>query len=240
MKKLLFLHLLLCNILFDACDKNQSCQNALAAPVITSNAPVTAGDALVLSIPYIVNGSYNWLSKYKNFSDSNVLQLCAFDTYLSGQYSVQYFTQNCVSDLATSDVVINPVTSPCSYQTNHGKATPYRPSMTFINLYLDISSDSTYYTLEADGGTSDDYISLKFGGYTKPQNGVYTVVYYDYPNPGEVHFFLALGDQPWDVNSGKVYVNTVGGKLAATWCDLDCHDHFLGTAGTTSGNLTEP
>jgi hypothetical protein len=231
--------IVICITLLNACSKPKVCKNGLAAPVITTNSPVTAGDTLVLSIPHVENASYSWFGKFQNFFDSNLFQPPAFDTYLSGQYKVQYSTPDCISDLAATDVLINPVTSPCSYQMNHGELIN-GSSATFTNIDFYASNDSTEFTFQAYSTFGNTNINLEFGADMKPQNGVYTIVHDNNPKSGQIFFTLTVLGSGWDVYPGKIYINTVNGKLSATWCNLPCKRYWDGSTGIISGNLTEP
>jgi hypothetical protein len=239
MKKIVYVSLMLSILLSISCDKNKSCKTLLAAPVVTNNSPVNAGDTVILSIPNIENTTCNWNGPFPFHSDSNSIAIVAYDTNLGGTFNVQYFTQDCLSDLATAAVVINPPVIPCTYSKNRSEIPGWWTILTFTDIHFSSSDDSINYSFAADAGSGDNYILLHFTANLKPQNGVYTVTDNYNPGFGEVYIHLKLSDEYVYIPEGKVYINTVNGKRIATWCDLPCY--FVdGFVSTITGNLTDP
>lgn len=196
----------------------EHCDNTLV-PKASADSLVYAGDSLHLTVSgidaYICiwRGPNGYYTQEKNPVISNVSAANA------GRYTVDVFTKTgCIYTATTDSVKVRAITPPCTLKNNYAEF-----SNTFDVSYYWVggSISGGSYFVTANG--SDGDLEMEFAGASRPVTGIYTTQYLGGPwAQGNVRIRATNSGWAWyPVSDSKVYVNTAGGKLVVSFCNMD-------------------
>ncbi|WP_299395356.1 hypothetical protein [uncultured Gelidibacter sp.] len=120
-----------------------------SAPTANSNSPVCVGGTINLTAPTIVGATYYWTGPDGFTSTLQNPSILGATVAKSGTYSVTTTVSGCTSPAGTTNVVVNPIPSPPTANSNG----PVCAGGT-INLSASTISGATYYWTGPNGFTS--------------------------------------------------------------------------------------
>lgn len=203
---------------------------------ITANSTTLYCDeTLMLSVGIVPGASYNWQGPSGFNANSAQVSIPHITGDAAGTYSVFAELNGKSSSVATIQVNVLPVPTPCSLTPNQVDVQNFGQG-SFSTVYNWVDNDS--YTITGNNVSLSAQASFYSAG--APLFGIYQVNSGSALARNEVRLkiqFPGTSGQ-FNVDSGKVYVSTVNGKLSATFCNVYLSNSFGNYIA--SGNLTLP
>lgn len=216
---------------FPACTSkdNESCNGSLV-PQVTVNTEVLAGSTINLTVSGIENVyMYNWYGPNRFSSHEQNPEIPNATAAIAGRYTVDVITKDgCIHTAVTDSVAVSAAEAPCTTPNNYAEF-----SNTFDVSFYSVSGSAGggSYIVDANGSGGD--LEMEFAG-SRPVTGLYNITSYGGAwAQGYVRISITNGGVLWSPAGGKVYVNTVNGKLVVSFCNID----FSGQGFKTKVNL---
>lgn len=206
----------------------------LAAPVVSYNSPVAYDETLNLKATSVEGAEYSWTGPDNFTSTKQNPDIYHVTGANAGTYSVVANMYGNVSQTGTLVVSFTPVNAPCSPANNTATFTGGFPSLTYTSVRGSATSYPDQYQLSAIGNQAN--ISILFKNITVPFDGVYTITDGTLDNNNEVNMQVSNMSMTSSVNSGKLYVKVINGKVSATFCSVKFY--YDNSLYTCSGKIT--
>lgn len=107
---------------------------APAAPIVSNNSPICSGATLNLTASTIAGGIYNWIGPSSFSSTIQNPTITNAQTSNSGVYSVTVTVNNCISAVATTNVVVNQTPSAPVLSSNSPVCTGNTINLNAVNV----------------------------------------------------------------------------------------------------------
>ncbi len=203
-----------------------------------SNSPLYYDQTLQLSTGNIEGASFSWTGPNNFTADQQNPEINNVNATAAGVYTVKATANTGAIASGTVNVILLPVTPPCSTANNQCIFTGGLSTTTITNIYHAYTAGG-YFELHANSNSLQMYI--RFKGAIIPAEGVYTLTgeYYDMA-ANEAYMEIQPNgflDNPTGY-PGKVYISVNAGKVTASFCSIpfSYNSYFF----TITGKVVQP
>jgi hypothetical protein len=229
-------------IILSGCTKNNNSNNnggcnKPATPTISSNSPVSAGDAIKLSTPTVANAAYTWTGPGFSSHEQNPVIPNATPS-MSGNYSVSITVGNCMSDAATTSVEVSN-TPPCNLSANTVSYSGTKVAPGNFTMLPYCLTQGSYQMTGSDTGANIGLV-VYFGS-MPTKDGIYSITDMTTPTSTQVYITAenVLKRNYHSKAGGVAFVKVNGGSVSITFCSITFDDPaYLNDQMTISANIT--